>query len=320
VPRAWRDLSPTDSDRRTRAKYLSFGAAQPSLFAAEAKVMRSSKKRVPGPSGKAEELVVGRRNVLITGSAAVVGLLAACGSDAATRVDAQCPPAGGAGGVAARGGSGGAVGGAGGSAGGSGGSAGSTGMAGIGGDGGGGGDAEDAGAPDAPDGDGGAVTCEPSAANVEGPYYVAGAPEKGIFIDDQTKGTRLVISGHILDPDCRPIAGAVLDIWHADNDGVYDSVGYNLRGKITVGADGAYRLSTIIPGRYLDNGGANYRAQHVHFKISAPGFVLLTTQLFFNGDPFLRGDAFNEPSMIVDLDDFERTYAEGTFDFVLARA
>jgi protocatechuate 3,4-dioxygenase beta subunit len=249
------------------------------------------------PKGKEERLVeeeegatVRRRDLLVTGSAAVVGLLAACSSSAAPQVDAQCPPAGGG-------------------AGGGGGAAGADG-AGAGG----------ASGADAGDGDSGPATCLPSAANVEGPYYKAGAPENNTFVDDSTIGTRLILSGRVLDPACQPIAGAVLDIWQANNDGVYDADTYKFRGKITVGADGAYQLSTIIPGRYLDNGGANYRAQHVHFKVSAPGFVMLTTQLFFDGDPFLRGDAFNEPSMVVELDDFGRTYAEGRFDFVLARA
>jgi protocatechuate 3,4-dioxygenase beta subunit len=205
---------------------------------------------------------------------------------------------------------------------GSGGAAGgSTGLAGVGGAAGEGGAVDDGGGSGAEDGgDGGPAMCEPSAGNVEGPYYRTGAPANNTFVDDQTPGTRLVISGHVLDPSCQPIAGALLDIWQANNDGVYDAVGYNFRGTITVGADGAYQLNTVIPGRYLDNGGANYRAQHLHFKVSAPGFVFLTTQLFFSGDPFLRGDAFNEPSMVVDLDDFARTYAEGHFDFVLARA
>jgi len=249
-----------------------------------------------------------RRDVLVTGSAAVMGLLAACGGNNATpRPDAQCPPAAGSGGAPT--GAGGAV-------------AGTGGAAATGGTGGTGGIESDAGAPDQDDAGGadGAQTCDLSTANVEGPYYKAGAPENDTFVDDQTPGTRLILSGHVLDPSCRPIAGAVLDIWQANNDGVYDAEGYKFRGKITVGADAVYQLSTVIPGRYLDNGGANYRAQHVHFKVTAPGFVSLTTQLFFAGDPFLRGDAFTEPSMVVDLDDFGRVYAEGHFDFVLAPA
>jgi len=251
-----------------------------------------------------EPETIRRRDVLVTGSAAVMGLLAACGgNNAAPRPDAQCPPAAGSGGASV--GAGGAGAGTGGA-----GAADDAGTGGIGSDAGGAGGG----------GADGAQTCDVSTANVEGPYYKAGAPENGTFVDDQTPGTRLILSGHVLDPICQPIAGAVLDIWQANNDGVYDSEGYKFRGKITVGADGAYQLGTIIPGRYLDNGGANYRAQHVHFKITAPGFVSLTTQLFFAGDPFLRGDAFTEPSMVVELDDFGRVYAEGHFDFVLAPA
>src|SRR3954467_6237180 len=161
-----------------------------------------------------EPEIVRRRDVLITGSAAVMGLWAGCGGNGSKpRIDANCPASAGAGG-SATGGSGGGIGG-------SGGEAGATGIAGVGG-----------GDPNAPDGGDAGPTCEATVANVEGPYYKAGAPERDTFVDDQTPGTRLIISGHVLDTDCHPIAGAVLDMWQANNDGVYDSQGYAFRGKI----------------------------------------------------------------------------------------
>src|SRR5262245_27062174 len=69
--------------------------------------------------------------------------------------------------------------------------------------------------------------------DMQGPFYRAGAPERTDLTDASmpAEWTRLTVSGTVLDPDCRPIAGALLDVWQADGTGAYDNVGYRFRGK-----------------------------------------------------------------------------------------
>ena len=154
--------------------------------------------------------------------------------------------------------------------------------------------------------------------NIEGPFYRPGAPEQSMLADDATPGIKLRLSGRVIGQDCRPIAGALLDVWQANSDAAYDAVGFAFRGKVIVGADGSYEIHTVIPGHYLN--GAQYRPAHIHAKVSAPGFVPLTTQLYFDGDPYNGIDPFIKPSLIMTLQD---AVGDGTvdkqavFDFVL---
>jgi protocatechuate 3,4-dioxygenase beta subunit len=90
-----------------------------------------------------------------------------------------------------------------------------------------------------------------------------------------------------------------------------------LRGKLRADASGAFRVRTIVPGRYLN--GAQYRPAHVHVKVSAPGFLPLTTQLYFPGDPYNAVDPFIVRSLIMRVAD-EGGLKRASFDFVLRRA
>ncbi len=137
--------------------------------------------------------------------------------------------------------------------------------------------------------DGGEV-CRATTRDAEGPYYSAGAPSRVRIADDREPGVRLVMEGRLLGPDCRrPLVGYVLDIWQADAEGEYHDAGssqYRLRGKVVSDAQGRYRFETILPGRYGDASGI--RPAHIHAKVRTPmGNTLLTTQLYFEGDPYL---------------------------------
>ncbi len=140
----------------------------------------------------------------------------------------------------------------------------------------------------APGGDGG--TCAPTTSDVLGPYYRPGAPSRMTIASATEPGERLILEGVVLGPDCAPLAGAVIDVWQADQDGrYYEPTGvepYRLRGKLATAADGSWQLATIRPGNYkLD--ATLWRPAHVHVTVTQPGFRSLTTQLYFEGDPFL---------------------------------
>lgn len=125
-----------------------------------------------------------------------------------------------------------------------------------------------------------------------------------------------MLTGRVLAPDCRPLAGAVLDFWSCDGHGVYDTEGFKLRGHQRTDASGAYRLETVKPSGYRDHG--IQRAPHIHVKVQGRGTRLLTTQLFFPGESLNPQDYLFRDSLMIDLARSGDGSLRGRFDFVLA--
>lgn len=153
---------------------------------------------------------------------------------------------------------------------------------------------------------------EPTARQTEGPYFKANSPLRRSLRDGGDDAELLLLGGQVLGPDCRPVAGALLDFWHADAHGAYDNEGSRYRGHQFADNEGRYRLETIVPGVY------HGRTRHLHVKVQAPGGRVLTTQLYFpgetgNGRDFLYRDALQ---MAMDRG---AAGAQGRFDFKLAR-
>lgn len=114
----------------------------------------------------------------------------------------------------------------------------------------------------------------------EGPFYL----DPGLVREDITEGRPglpLILRLQVVSADCAPIAGARVDIWHCDADGVYSGVqgdsGTFLRGTQDTGADGVAQFRTVFPGWYPG------RVVHVHYKVILPGGQeVLTSQVFFD--------------------------------------
>jgi protocatechuate 3,4-dioxygenase beta subunit len=156
--------------------------------------------------------------------------------------------------------------------------------------------------------------CVPTADDIEGPYYLPDSPERADLDLYGDAGEALTLTGRVLESDCAtPINGAVVEVWQADPNGEYDnsSADRRYRGFVATAADGTWTIRTLKPGWYLN--GAHYRPAHVHFKVSTDGVERLTTQLYFEGDPYLSCDAFANTSLV-------RPVVDGTltFDIVLA--
>jgi catechol 1,2-dioxygenase len=162
----------------------------------------------------------------------------------------------------------------------------------------------------------------PTASQGEGPFHSAGAPFRAKLSPPLAQGTVLVVRGRVWGEDTRrPLAGAVLDLWHADDEGRYDGEGFANRARLQADETGAYEVETIHPGVY-GAGPGQYRPSHIHYRISQPGYRTLTTQLFFAGDPHLKGDSFVASSLVIALERVQvgsAAYERGTFDVVLAR-
>jgi len=124
----------------------------------------------------------------------------------------------------------------------------------------------------------------------EGPYYTPNTPQRSSFVEPGAKGERLLLAGRVVSPQCRPVAKALLDFWHCDEEGDYDNAGFRYRGHLFTDAEGRFRLETIFPALYPG------RARHIHVKVQAPGRRLLTTQLYFPGD---ARDGMWHPALVV---------------------
>lgn len=139
----------------------------------------------------------------------------------------------------------------------------------------------------------------PTGDDIEGPYYRPGAPRRCSLVEPGLEGLPLELTGTLRDTACAPVAGALLEFWQCDARGRYDLRGTRLRGVLETDARGAFALRTIVPGHYLN--GDQYRPAHIHLKVHGPRGVL-TTQLYFEGDPYNRVDPWFRPERALRLE------------------
>jgi len=145
---------------------------------------------------------------------------------------------------------------------------------------------------------------------IEGPLYVAGAPEQKGFArldQDPQPGEILFMQGQVRDKDGQPLAHALVEVWHANHLGNYsffdpNQTPFNLRSSIRTDAQGRYRFRSRVPVGYSvpPNGATDIllkqlgrhgtRPAHIHFFVSAPGHRKLTTQINIANDPYLWDD------------------------------
>ncbi|MFK8036965.1 MAG: hypothetical protein AB8B74_01650 [Crocinitomicaceae bacterium] len=133
--------------------------------------------------------------------------------------------------------------------------------------------------------------------DILGPFYRPKAP----FINDLTfkglKGARIKLNGIVHQADCKtPLKNALVEIWHCDSEGNYDNESDQFlhRASSKTKEDGKYDFLTILPGKYLN--GKLYRPAHIHYRVTAPGFKELISQIYFKGDPHITEDPWASQS------------------------
>jgi protocatechuate 3,4-dioxygenase beta subunit len=151
---------------------------------------------------------------------------------------------------------------------------------------------------------------EPTLRQTEGPFFKPSSPERADLIEPGMAGQPIDLVGFVLTRRCKPVPGALVDLWHADAKGEYDNSGFRLRGHVRADADGRYRFRTIVPGVYEG------RTRHFHVKVAPPSGRLLTTQLYFPGEQTNRKDGLFRRELLMRTAKNEGSLA-GRFDFVL---
>src|SRR3954463_13450969 len=144
----------------------------------------------------------------------------------------------------------------------------------------------------------------------EGPYFKPSSPERTELFEEGMAGQPIELVGFVLSRACKPLAGALLDFWQADDKGRYDNSGFRLRGHQFTDADGRYRLRSILPA--LCPG----RTLHINVKVQPRDASLLTTHLYFPGEPKNSSDVLFRKDLQM------RTaknagWLAGRFDFVV---
>ncbi|WOO79844.1 Catechol 1,2-dioxygenase [Vanrija pseudolonga] len=155
-------------------------------------------------------------------------------------------------------------------------------------------------------------SANPTDSAILGPFYRAGVPLQPngtcIIRQDEPGAPYTHLYGRIFGADGKPLADALVDIWHDAPDGFYDAQSpekpeYHCRGRFKTDAEGRYDTVCLRPTAYpipFDHSAGKllqmmdrhpYRPAHIHFWVEAEGHKTLVTQIFDSDSDYLTDDA-----------------------------
>src|SRR5437588_3063603 len=135
---------------------------------------------------------------------------------------------------------------------------------------------------------------EPTLPETEGPFFKPRSPQRSDLREPGVEGRPVELSGYVLTRSCTRVAGALVDLWHADGNGDYDNTGFRLRGHVFTDGEGRFAFRTIVPGLYPG------RTRHYHVRVQAPGrTAVLTTQFYFPDEKRNRTDGLFRPELVM---------------------
>lgn len=186
--------------------------------------------------------------------------------------------------------------------------------------------------------------------SVLGPFFVENSAcfEQGADISGGLEGEPLYVDVSVCSVKGSPIPGATVEVWQSNSEGFYDVQLSNreedskLRGTFATDEQGRVQFWSILPTAYpIPHDGPvgalltatnrqPWRPAHLHFKLSAPGYRTVVTQLFVEDDEFLNSDAVfgvkdslvcafphREVGLAVDGRYMDRAWRTLEYDFVL---
>jgi hydroxyquinol 1,2-dioxygenase len=145
---------------------------------------------------------------------------------------------------------------------------------------------------------------------IEGPFHVAEPPPdmaNGSSMAENAPGIPCFVGGTVTGVAGEPVAGAMIEVWQTDGDGLYedqrdDIEGPWMRAMYRSQADGSYAFRTVVPIAYtipMDGpvgelmnmtNMEHMRPAHMHFAIEAPGYHGVVTHIFESGDRYIDID------------------------------
>jgi protocatechuate 3,4-dioxygenase beta subunit len=147
-------------------------------------------------------------------------------------------------------------------------------------------------------------------AAAEGPFYKTASPLRADLREPGMAGRPIELAGFILTRSCRPVAGAFIDLWQANDQGEYDNAGFRLRGHQFADGKGHYAFRTIVPGLYPG------RTRQFHIRVQAAAeSPVFTTQLYFPDEARNQEDELFRPELTLQM---SPDMQHARFDFVLA--
>ncbi len=186
---------------------------------------------------------------------------------------------------------------------------------------------------------------------VLGPFHIEGSPDvpQGGALPGEAEGAPVYVSGVVRDMEGQPLAGVLLDVWQADEDGAYETqipdCDARLRGIQYTDEQGRYGFWTIAPKGYSipmdgpvgalvrQTAISHYRPAHIHFMISGPGYETVVTHLFRQGAEYIDTDVVygarqelvvpfveHGPGPAPDGQTMEQPFVTVDYDFVLVEA
>ena len=176
-------------------------------------------------------------------------------------------------------------------------------------------------------GRGARAACALTAPQMDGPFYPTAVQDHDWDLtrvsggSGRAEGEVIEVTGRVLDAQCKPLAGCVIEVWQANVHGRYAHprdksedrpLDPNFQGYARLATDqnGNYRFVTIVPGSYPAMGDW-IRPPHIHYQVHAPFNPTITTQMYFADHPLNDKDLLLAP-----LSPAERAALEVSFDKV----
>ncbi|MCB9744924.1 MAG: hypothetical protein H6741_29080 [Alphaproteobacteria bacterium] len=167
---------------------------------------------------------------------------------------------------------------------------------------------------DAPD----LETCPRTPPSSEGPFYREGTPFRENFDVRGEDATHIIVTGRIVaEETCEPVPGAGLIVWHATPLEIYDNgEDFHCRGRVACDEQGYFCFYTCRPPPYPNGDNTGWLAAHFHIHVAVGDRIVHTTQLYFEGDPYL--ESFIPPALIKQEEEVEPGVVAITHDFSLS--
>ncbi len=149
------------------------------------------------------------------------------------------------------------------------------------------------------------------------PAYRSDMPERTELNVTGETGTELVVDGRLLDIEGTPLPATTVHIYHAMQDGSFDtdSPDYQAMGAVTTDKEGAFCVHTLVPPHVDDGSGGTLPRKILMAVLDSKGVVRLSPHAHFQGDPALDTSP-QPPQTIIPVDDMGDGNQRLSFDLV----